>query len=52
LDEIAKNYNIPLKTYNIKDEILAVLRRIDEKMLPQIESEIKNINVKLIYVLL
>jgi ParB/RepB/Spo0J family partition protein len=43
LDEVAKKYNILLRTYNIKDEILAVLWQIDEKMLPQIENEIKNI---------
>jgi hypothetical protein len=43
LDEIAKNYNIPLRTYNIQNGVLAVLWQIDEKMLPQIENEIKNI---------
>jgi hypothetical protein len=43
LNEIAKNYNIPLRTYNIQTGVLAVLWQIDEKTLPQIENEVKNI---------
>jgi len=43
LEEVAKKYNIPLEAYNIKDEVLVAFGRIDDKILPQIENEIKNI---------